>query len=273
MVNQENHNNLLIKHYSNDEVFDYLKNKIATLSGCSYIEKLNHIFKYDQFHIGGVAASEKLLGLAGATPESRVLDVGSGLGGVARYFAHFGGCAVTALDLVPSYVMLAQQLDDLLAFEGRVDYLCGDALSGLPAGGVFDVVVVSHVGMNIENKANLFSSAFKSLKNNGKLIIYDVVLSGMGVGAERSYPLPWAGSAATDYADGYNLYKNSLLQAGLQVIYKEKCDQFSRKIIDNAPTDDIVPFTGANFELALKNLQQFLAQGLGAPWVIIAEKI
>ena len=273
MVSQEKHNNSLIEHYGNDEVVDYLVDKISSLSNCNYGDKLSSIFKYDQFHIGGVVATEKLAELAGLTPESRLLDVGAGLGGAARYFAHFSGCAVTAHDLVPAYVIFAQQLHDLLAFEGRVDYVCGDALSGLSPLGLFDAVLIAHVGMNIKNKSKLFKNLNKHLKNKGKLIIYDVVLSESGVCAGGGYPLPWSPDSNSDHVSDYTAYKNSLLGAGFNVAHKEKCDQFSRKIIDNEPADDVVPFIGADFKLALKNLRNFLAQGHGAPWIIIAEKI
>ena len=53
----------------------------------------------DQFHVRGLAATKELaegLSLAGG---ENVLDVGSGLGGPARYLAAVHGCHVTGIEL------------------------------------------------------------------------------------------------------------------------------------------------------------------------------
>src|SRR5205807_4478711 len=53
----------------------------------------------DQFHGGGKGATERLARLAGLKPDTRVLDVGGGLGGPARTLAGQFGCRVTVIDL------------------------------------------------------------------------------------------------------------------------------------------------------------------------------
>ena len=53
----------------------------------------------DQFHTRGVAATDELARLVGLTSDMSVLDVGSGLGGPARYLAATYGCRVTGVDL------------------------------------------------------------------------------------------------------------------------------------------------------------------------------
>ena len=53
----------------------------------------------DQFHTRGLAATAELAKLAGISSDAAVLDVGSGIGGPARFLAATYGCRVTGVDL------------------------------------------------------------------------------------------------------------------------------------------------------------------------------
>ena len=59
----------------------------------------DQLFPFDQFHYHGIDAVRAGAGIIGLGRDSRVLDIGSGLGGPARYLAHTVGCHVTALEL------------------------------------------------------------------------------------------------------------------------------------------------------------------------------
>ena len=274
MTGRQQDNKSLVEHYDNDVISRYLIEKVTALSGLSYAEKMDAVFKYDQFHIGGFQATRKLLDLAELKPSAKVLDIGSGFGGVARYFAHHGGCAVTAMDLVPSYVSLARELDRLLEFKGDVDYLCGDAATGLPEiDGLFDAAVMVHVGMNIEDKSALFMAIHQKLKPAGKMVIYDLLLSGQEPDAEKTYPLPWASSKADDYSDTYESYMKNLEAAGFKLVHEEVASEFSYKITSNPLPEEVMPLIGPDFTQALVNLRQFLAQERCAPCFIVAEKM
>lgn len=274
MTGQQQDNKSLVEHYDNDVIGSYLIQKVTALSGLDYAKKMEAVFKYDQFHIGGFQATRKLLDLADLKPSAKVLDIGSGFGGVARYFAHHGGCAVTAMDLVPSYVSLARELDRLLEFKGDVDYLCGDAAIDLPEiDGQFDTAVMVHVGMNIEDKCALFKAIHQKLKPAGKMVIYDLLLSGQEPDADKTYPLPWASSKADDFSDTRESYMKNLEAAGFKVVHEEVASEFSYKITSNPLPEEVMPLIGPDFTLALANLRQFLAQERGAPYFIVAEKM
>jgi sarcosine/dimethylglycine N-methyltransferase len=57
------------------------------------------LFEFDQDHYGGIEAVEALADLAKITEGRVVLDLGSGLGGPARFLSWRYGCRVTGVDL------------------------------------------------------------------------------------------------------------------------------------------------------------------------------
>src|SRR5215475_7455420 len=86
---------------------------------------------YDQFHGRGLEATLEIAGLVRASRADHILDIGSGIGGPARYFANRFGCRVTGIDLTPEFCDVARHLTRLLGLEDRVAFEVGDAL-GMP---------------------------------------------------------------------------------------------------------------------------------------------
>src|SRR5260370_17315181 len=67
----------------------------------------------DEFHIGGREATEAIAAQMGLRPGMRLLDIGSGIGGPARYFACGPACPATGVDLPPGDVRTAHPLSVL----------------------------------------------------------------------------------------------------------------------------------------------------------------
>jgi len=59
------------------------------------------LFALDQWHYNGIETVRLAAEYLALHSASRVLDIGSGLGGPARFLAHTTGCQVTALELLP----------------------------------------------------------------------------------------------------------------------------------------------------------------------------
>lgn len=68
----------------------------------------------DEFHLGGRMATDALLANIELTADSRVLDVGCGIGGAARTIAKVAGCSVTGVDLTPEFSATAGELSALV---------------------------------------------------------------------------------------------------------------------------------------------------------------
>jgi sarcosine/dimethylglycine N-methyltransferase len=77
---------------------------------------------FDQFHVGGLAATVELAKRSGITRHMRVLDAGSGLGGPSRFLAETIGCHISGVDLTPAYVAVATLLAERAGLSGKVSY-------------------------------------------------------------------------------------------------------------------------------------------------------
>ena len=73
----------------------------------------------DEFHIGGRQATVDFAAELRVTRGMHLLDIGSGLGGASRYFAHVLGCTVTGIDLTEEYVRVAQALSERTGLAGQ----------------------------------------------------------------------------------------------------------------------------------------------------------
>jgi SAM-dependent methyltransferase len=147
----------------------------------------------DAFHIRGRESTVELSDRAGLEAADRVLDVGSGLGGSARYLAVEYGCEVVGVDLTEEYVEVAERLAERVGLSCRVDYRQGSALELPFEDASFDVAWTEHVQMNIEDKATFYGEIARVLRPGGRLMFHDIF---DGEGGEVVYPAPWAEDAS-----------------------------------------------------------------------------
>src|SRR5882762_10992076 len=110
----------------------------------------------DEFHVGGIEATQELAKHMELRAGLRVLDVGSGIGGPARYFAAEHGCRVTGMDLTEEFVRVAGSLTKRTKLDALVEFRQGSALELPFARDTFDRAYMIHVGMNIADKAGIF---------------------------------------------------------------------------------------------------------------------
>ncbi len=149
----------------------------------------------DHFHTRGLAATAELARLAGITADTSVLDVGSGVGGPARFLAATCGCRVTGVDLSEPFVDAARYLTERTGQSGQVSFETGNALELPFDDGCFDVVLLQHVAMNIFDRARLYREIRRVLRSGGRFATFDVV----SISGEPHYPVPWARTPATSY--------------------------------------------------------------------------
>jgi len=117
---------------------------------------------FDQDHYGGVEAVEALAEAAGISRGQHVLDVGSGMGGPARWLAHKFGCRVTGLDLTDSRVLGARRLTERVGLSGLVEFVQGDATRMPFPMSNFDALVSQEVWCHIPEKDALLAECTRA---------------------------------------------------------------------------------------------------------------
>lgn len=150
---------------------------------------LDDLAPVDQFHTGGKAATLELAQLVPLSAQTRLLDVGGGLGGAARLLASQKGLAVTVLDLTEAYCQVGEMLTSRTGLSDQITFQRGDALDMPFADQSFDVIWSQHATMNIAEKAPLFAEFARVLRPGGFLAFHEVMA---GPNTPVIFPVPWA---------------------------------------------------------------------------------
>jgi cyclopropane fatty-acyl-phospholipid synthase-like methyltransferase len=134
------------------------------------------LFALDQWHYHGTDAIRDAAVRLGLGPGSRVLDVGAGVGGPARYLAHAFGCGVTAVELQPELHALGLDLTRRSGLADRVTHINGDALTcPLPDAG-FDAAISFLAILHMPDRRALFARLARALRPGGGLFIEDLCM-------------------------------------------------------------------------------------------------
>lgn len=134
------------------------------------------LFALDQWHYHGTDTIKAAAERFGLGPASHVLDIGSGIGGPARFLAHTTGCHVTALELQPELNAIAVDLTRRCGLADRVTHLCGDALTHPLPDGAFDAAVSWLAILHIPNRQRLLSRMARALRSGGGCSIEDLCM-------------------------------------------------------------------------------------------------
>jgi len=230
----------------------------------------------DEFHIGGREASEAIATQMHLRPGMYLLDIGSGIGGPARYFASAHGCRVTGIDLTPEYVRTAQTLSALAGMSSSVQFEPGSGTALPYANGSFDAAYMFHVGMNIRDKVKLIREAKRVLRSEAIFAIYDVMRIGPG---ELQYPLPWASSADESFVATVDDYRKALVDGGFAIAAERERKQFAIEFFERMRQRNeqrgpqplgLQLVMGESAVLKMSNVVDGLRSGVIAPVELIA---
>ena len=233
----------------------------------------------DEFHLGWRAETIEFAEQLGLSPDMRVIDIGAGIGGPARYFAQSHGCRVTGVDLTQEFVAVANSLSHRCGLGDRVDFQQASGLALPFENASFDVATLIHVGMNIADKAKLFSEARRVLRPGGRFGVYDITSKDASV---LPYPMLWSATEETSFVEPVETYRALLEQAGF-AIEKERdrsgfCLALWRKMrekmaAEGAPTLSLQVLVGPAGKERFTNVITSLERGLIAPVEIVAAAV
>ncbi|MGH7911098.1 MAG: class I SAM-dependent methyltransferase [Candidatus Dormibacteraceae bacterium] len=221
----------------------------------------------DQFHTGGLRMSRRLAGGLDLHPESQVLDIGSGLGGAARFLASTYGCHVTGVDLTEAFVDVAIELSARASLAGWTAFRQADALALPFADGAFDRALSQHVAMNIADRARLYAEAHRVLRPGALIGLHDVT---QGHGGPLRYPVPWARGPETSFLLTAEEMRSTLARTGFtELSFVDLTDQTLEEAGRRRPAKDGTPqpplrldvVMGPDFQVMGANLRRNLEEG------------
>ncbi|NWG72789.1 MAG: methyltransferase domain-containing protein [Parvularculaceae bacterium] len=234
---------------------------------------------YDQFHGRGLEATLEIAELAQPGPADHILDIGSGIGGPARYFANRFGCRVTGIDLTAEFCDVARHLTHMLDLEDRIAFEVGDALAMQFGEAGFDGAYSMNVSMNIRDKGRFYREIHRVLKPGAWLVLSEVA---KGEGGDLDYPTPWAGSARTSFLSTPEETQRGLLEAGFDVVRVhstlDKALAFgarSRAMVERGekpPHRAVMLIHGEIATQAMRNTARGLSEGKIIPVEVLARK-
>lgn len=136
---------------------------------------VEELLPFDHYHYLGREAIDLAIQKLALTPDSQVLDIGSGIGGTARYLAFHCGCEVTGIELQSQLHTAAIQLTKQTALLDRVHLFQGNFLAGLPpsAHRIYDAWLSLMVFLHIADRTQLLHQCAQALKPHGTFYIED----------------------------------------------------------------------------------------------------
>lgn len=229
-------------HWATGDVYARIVAALAQLSKPLDALTVQDLAPVDHFHARGFPATAELGDLLPIQANHHILDIGCGLGGPARYFAHRFHCTVSGIDITKPFVEAANKLTQLLGMEDRVTIDYGDGHYLPYADGVFDGAYTQHVTMNVANRTQFFAEAYRVLKPGA---FFALTEHGLGPTGQPHYPLPWS-------EDGRGAYLVSPAE--------------TRVLLEAAGfVEIVVEDTGAKYLAAYKQAIAMAAQGALPP--------
>jgi SAM-dependent methyltransferase len=202
------------RHYAHGGLSRAIIQGLATLGKTPRSVTVDDLGPVDEFHVGGRQATEELMKQLALAKDLHVLDVGSGLGGAARFVASRYGCRVTGVDLTAEFVETARTLSEWTGLGERLRFHHGSALATPFGDAEFDRAYMLHVGMNVADKPALFAEVARVLKAGGVFAIYDVMKTGEGT---LTFPVPWAATPEISAVATPEVYRAALRAGGFEI--------------------------------------------------------
>ncbi|MEM7731473.1 MAG: methyltransferase domain-containing protein [Pseudomonadota bacterium] len=137
------------------------------------VEVLN---QFDQLHYHGTEALDAAIAACDMQAGQKVLEVGSGWGGCARYLAQTSGADLHAVELQPDYHAVAQDLTARSGLIPRVSHINADFLEVDLQDGGFDHAVSWLALFHIPDRPRYQAKIKAALKPGGMLFAEDLYL-------------------------------------------------------------------------------------------------
>lgn len=202
------------RHYGSTGIAERVLAALREAKGPDAPVTPDNLAPFDHFHGRGIVATQEIAAQLALQPGERVLDIGSGIGGPARWFAAKCGVHVTGVDLTPEFCAAAEALNAATGLADRVRIIPGSALALPVPDGAFDAAYSQNVIMNIADKKQFYREAFRALRPGGRLALSNLCA---GPAGEPYFPVPWATTRDTSFLATPDEMRADLLGAGFEI--------------------------------------------------------
>jgi ubiquinone/menaquinone biosynthesis C-methylase UbiE len=236
------------------------------------------IYPYDQFHGRELRATQEHAAKLNPPKQSHLLDIGSGIGGPARYFASTFGCHITGIDLTPDFVIAATEISALCNLDSLLTFVEADAATAPFAANMFDHAYSFYVGMNLADKPKVLRECLRVLKPGGRVLWTEVT----NASGDPHYPLPWSRNPEGSHVQTRETLVAFFETAGFEILSVDDETSAHLELVRQMKLSGKVPtagqqqanevMLGADFAERRKNYIQSLAEGRIASTLIDARK-
>ena len=202
-------------HYGNAGIAERILAALRAVNGADAPVTVEALSVIDHFHGRGIVATQELIAVLQPLPGEHLLDIGSGIGGPARWIAAHCDVHVTGVDLTAEFCAAAAALNLATGLDNRVTIKNGSALALPVPDNSFDRAYSQNVIMNIADKRGFYREAFRALRPGGVLALSNLCA---GDGAALIYPVPWAESAATSFLATPEEMEADLHATGFEIV-------------------------------------------------------
>ena len=202
------------EHYGSAGIAERVLAALREAKGADAPVTPDNLAPFDHFHGRGVVATREIAEQLALQPGERVLDIGSGIGGPARWFAATYGVHGTGVDLTPEFCAAAETLNALTGLTDRVRIIQGSALDLPVPDSAFDAAYSQNVIMNIADKQQFYREAFRALRPGGRLALSNLCA---GPAGEPYFPAPWATTRETSFLATPDEMRADLIAAGFDI--------------------------------------------------------
>jgi len=188
----------------------------------SKILKVEDLINFDQLHYCGTDAVDFAINNTKINSSKSILEIGSGIGGPARYIGYKTRASVTALELQVDQHKIAVDLTKKCKLLKIVNHIRGDILNYNWKNRKFDVVVSWLALYHIKDRNKLLKNSFNLINKNGYFFAEDLIslkkLSNKNL-SELSSDL------YANYLSTYEAYLNDLEKKGFEIIHHKNMTQ------------------------------------------------